>query len=106
MDFNVKFKPTVITGYGVLSHAKERFRNSINGCFSHSSKFGSAYVDSFKLDVKYVYAYNIEVFKRGKHRGPNRHYVIYKYTFPIELFKLLHIEIEQGNRTFKIKSRK
>ena len=49
----------------------------------------------------YVYGYNIEVFKRGKHCH-NKHYVIYRYTFPKEIFRLLNVRIKQGSRTFKI----
>ena len=29
-----------------------------------------------------------------------------KYSFPIEMFKLLNVEITQGNRTFKITPKK
>ena len=55
--------------------------------------FGIDYRDSVLLDI--------EVFKRGKHRK-DKHYVIYKYTFPIEIFSLLNIRIDQGSKTFKI----
>ena len=68
-------------------------------------QFGYAYVDSFGDNIKYVYGYNIEAFKRGKHRK-DKHYVIYKYAFPIEMFKLLNVDIIQGNRTFKITPKK
>lgn len=105
MKFVLGIKPTVITGWGTTFYAKDRFIRSINGCFCSSSQFGSAYVDTFGINVKYVYGYNIEVFKRGKHRK-NKHYVIYKYTFPVEMFKLLNVEITQGNRTFKITPKK
>lgn len=105
MKFVLGIKPTVITGWGTTFHAKDRFIGSIKGCFCSSSQFGSAYVDTFGINVKYVYGYNIEVFKRGKHRK-NKHYVIYKYTFPVEMFKLLNVEITQGNRTFKITHKK
>lgn len=99
MKFTIGIRPTVITGYGTTKAAKERVQDSINGCFTYSS-IGNAY-----MDRKYVYVYNIEVFKRGKHRK-NKHYVIYRYTFPIEIFKLLNIEISQGSRTFKITRKK
>lgn len=105
MKFILGIKPTVLTGYGTTKQAFERFRNSINGYFCCSSEFGNAYGDSGR-DRKYVYGYNIEVFKRGKHRGPNKHYVVYRYRFPIEMFKLLNVEINQGPRTFTIKPKK
>ena len=82
-----------------------RFRSSIHGCYSCSTEFGNAYVDGLGSKAHYVYGFNIEVFKRGKHRK-NKHYVVYRYTFPIEMFKLLNIEINQGSRTFKIKPKK
>ena len=101
MKFVLGIKPTVITGRGTTKDAKARFRDSIRGCFCCSSQFGSAYTDSIARDGKHVYGFNIEVFKRGKYRK-DKHYVIYKYTFPIEMFKLLNVEIIQKNRTFKI----
>ena len=105
MKFTIGIKPTVLTGYGTTKNAKERFRSSYRGmCFCCSSQFGTAYVDSHRNE-KYVFGYNIEVFKRGKHRH-NKHYVVYRYQFPIEMFKLLNIEIKQGCRTFKIVPKK
>lgn len=106
MKFTIGIKPTVLTGSGTTKAAKERVRDSIyRGCFCCSSAFGSAYVDSIGRDPKYVYGYNIEVYKRGKHRH-NKHYIVYKYAFPIEMFKLLNVEISQGPRTFKITRKK
>jgi hypothetical protein len=102
--FNIK--PTILTGYGTTKDAKSCVRNSIRGCLSVSTRFGTAYTDSLRSDYKNVIAYNIEVFKRGKKYRNNKHYVVYRYVFPIEIFNLLNIEIEQGNRTFKIKSKK
>ena len=105
MKFTIGIKPTIMTGYGTKKDAKSRFRNSIHGCFCCSTEFGNAYVDGLGSKIHYVYGFNIEVFKRGKHRK-NKHYVVYRYTFPIEMFKLLNIEINQGSRTFKIKPKK
>jgi len=105
MKFVLGIKPTIITGWGTTFNAKARVRDSIRGCFCISSQFGSAYTDALGRDAKYVYGYNIEVFKRGKYRK-DKHYVIYRYTFPIEMFKLLNVEIKQGTRTFKITPKK
>lgn len=98
--FNIK--PTIITGWGTTFHAHLRVGSSIKGLFTCSSRFGDAYTDTFGVDPKYVYGYNIEVFKRGKHRN-NKHYVIYLYKFPIEMFKLLNVEINQYGNRFTIK---
>lgn len=99
MKFTIGIKPTILTGYGTTACAKERVRSSINQCFCYSS-FGNGWMNS-----KYVYGYNIEVYKRGKHRR-NKHYIVYRYEFPKEIFKLLNIEISQGPRTFKITRKK
>ena len=105
MKFIIGFKPTIITGLGTTYHARARVSESVGRAFVYSSRFGNAYVDSLKGEPKYVYGYNIEVFKRGKHRH-NKHFVIYRYSFPIEMFKLLNVEINQGPRTFTIKPKK
>jgi hypothetical protein len=102
MVFRIGIHPTILSGWGTLRDAQARFRNSIDGCFVCSSKFGSAWTNVFLArNITKVYGYNIEVFKRGKHRK-NKHYVVYRYEFPVELFKLLNVEIKQGSRTFKI----
>lgn len=102
MVFRIGIRPTILTGWGTLKDAQVRFRDSIRGYFVYSSEFGGAWTDNFlSRNITKVYGYNIEVFKRGKHRK-NKHYVIYRYEFPVELFKLLNVKIKQGNRTFKI----
>ena len=105
MKFTLGIKPTILTGYGTTMDAKANFRSSIYSFFCCSTQFGHAYVNSVGSDMKYVYGFNIEVFKRGKHRK-NKHYVVYVYRFPIEMFNLLNVEIEQGHRTFKIVPKK
>lgn len=108
MKFVLGIKPTILTGYGTTKDARERFRNSIHGCFTVSTQFGAAWINGFdtsRYPTNYVYGYNIEVFKRGKHRK-NKHYVVYRYSFPIEMFNLLNVEINQGTRTFTIKPKK
>ena len=105
MNFILGIKPTILTGYGTTRHARKRVRQSIRGCFCYSSTFGNAYTDALGGNLKYVYGYNIEVFKRGKYRK-DKHYVIYRYSFPIEMFNLLNVKINQGTRTFKITPKK
>ena len=100
MKFVLGIKPDVLSGYGTLKNAREH----ILGVFCVSSSFGAGYENSIR-NATAVYGYNIEVFKRGKHRK-NKHYVIYRYTFPLEMFKLLNVKIEQGSRTFKIMPKK
>ena len=100
MKFVLGIKPNVFTGWGTLKDARSR----IQGVLCVSSSFGVGYENSIR-NATAVYGYNIEVFKRGKHRK-NKHYVIYRYTFPMEMFKLLNVEIKQGSRTFKIMPKK
>jgi hypothetical protein len=100
MKFVLGIKPNVLTGWGTLKDARSR----IQGVFCVSSSFGVGYENSNR-NATAVYGYNIEVFKRGKHRK-NKHYVIYRYTFPMEMFKLFNVEIKQGSRTFKIVPKK
>jgi len=104
MKFVLGIKPNVFTGWGTLQDARNHIRNHNEGVFCVSSSFGVGYENSFR-NATAVYGYNIEVFKRGKHRK-NKHYVIYRYTFPMEMFKLLNLEIKQGRRTFKIVPKK
>lgn len=104
MKFVLGIKPTILTGWGTTYHARQRVRESMAGCFT-CSQFGYAYTDSLRGDTKYVYGYNIEVFKRGKHRH-NKHFMIYLYKFPIEMFKLLNVEIQQKQKRFIIKPKK
>lgn len=102
MVLRIGIRPTIFSGWGTLRDAQARFRDSVRGYFVYSSDFGDAWANSFSgKNITKVYGYNIEVFKRGKHRK-SKHYVIYRYEFPVELFKLLNIEIKQGSRTFKI----
>jgi hypothetical protein len=99
MRFSIGFRPVVLTGWGTLSAALERIGMG-GGTMCLSSTFGYGRQNSIRNPTA-IYGYNIEVFKRGKHRK-NKHYVIYRYTFPIEMFKMLNVKIEQGRRTFKI----
>lgn len=105
MRFTIGIKPTILTGRGTTKDAKARFRESIRGCFVYSSNFGSAWTNTYGPNYTKIYGYNIEVFKRGKHRH-NKHFVVYYYVFPIEMFKLLNVEIHQGSKTFKIVRKK
>ena len=102
MKFIIGIKPTILTGKGTTKDAVDRFRSSIGyKPWCSSTQFGTAYINDFGRNTKYVYGYNIEVFKRGKYRH-NKHYVVYRYMFPIEMFNLLNVEIRQDSRTFKI----
>jgi hypothetical protein len=99
MRFSLSFRPVVLTGWGTLSAARNRI-GLCGGTMCLSSAFGYGRQNSIRNPTA-IYGYNIEVFKRGKHRK-SKHYVIYRYTFPIEMFKMFNVKIEQGSRTFKI----
>lgn len=51
---------------------------------------------------KYIYLYNVNVFKRGKYKGENKRYIFYVYKIPFELLNIIKMDITQNRRYFKI----
>ena len=99
MKLILNIKPNIIEDSGTMLSARIHISQFLNSFISYSTEYGSAYEKYHDKDA--VYGYNIEVFKRGKHRK-NKHYVIYEYRFPIEVFKLFKIKINQDSRHFTI----
>ena len=105
MRFNVNIKPTVYTGYGTLNNAIDKFRQVIPSvsCLT-GSKYGWYYAPVRRrneLYPEYIYCYNVDVFKRGKHKK-NKHFTLYVYRIDIRLLDILGMEVEQNRRNFKI----
>lgn len=48
-----------------------------------------------------IYCYNVETFKRGKYQG-KKHYIVYVYTFSLELLSELGLSVKQNTRNFKL----
>ena len=115
MRFTFNIKPTILKGHGTTYHARIAFREYLGNEYFISSLTKNnngqyygyhAYVDRWCIDPEYVYAYNIEVFKRGKHRGKYKHFDLYIYRIPVKLLKMLNLYVNQGDSTFKIQKYK
>jgi len=108
MRFNVTIRPTVYTGQGTYNNAKDRFHYVTPSltCFTVSG-YGSYYGNITRRgsDDQYAYCFNIEVFKRGKHRK-NKHYTLYVYKIDLKLLDFLGMKIEQNRRNFMIVPKK
>lgn len=64
--------------------------------YSFSSEYGNHYMS---FDHKTHIVYNVEVYKRGKHKE-NKRYEFYVYSLPKEMFEF--VNVTQEKRTFKI----
>lgn len=74
---------------------------SNRACFSVGSDgeiHWSAHTD---INNQNIYAYNVEYHKRGKYKN-NKEFVIYVYTFKMEVLKALGLNIEQNRHNFKL----
>ena len=105
MRFNVSIKPTVYTGCGTFYSAIDKFNRVTPPvtCFT-ISKYGSYYGPiKRKNDTgpEYIYCYNVDVFKRGKHKK-NKHFTLYVYRIDIRLLDILGMKVEQKRRNFRI----
>ena len=103
MRFNVSIKPSVYTGQGTYESAMDRFKSviPISYCATYS-RYGN-YYGTFKskgAEPNYAYCFNVDVFKRGKHRK-NKHYTLYVYKIDLRLLDILDMKIEQYQRYFK-----
>lgn len=106
MDFRIKFKPRKYTIKAQsLNYAYYDILDKIPplACFTcgsrrNGSKFNARYNDKTQT----LYVYNVEVFKRGKHRK-NKHYDLYLYTIPMGLLDAVKMDIKQNHRNFTIK---
>lgn len=106
MDFRIKFRPRKYTIKAQsLNYAYYDFLDKLPAlaCFTcgtrrNGSKFSARYNDKTQT----LYIYNVEVFKRGKHRK-NKHYDFYLYTIPMGLLDMVKMDIKQNHRNFTIK---
>lgn len=108
MIFKVNIKPTVYTGQGISDAAIDKFYRVMPSatCFT-ISKYGNCYMPIKKGnsgDSDYAYCFNMQVFKRGKHRK-NKHFTLYVYKIDLKLLDILGLEIIQKRRNFQIISK-
>ena len=107
MRFNVTIRPTVYTGQGTYRNAMDRFHSVTPFCCATYSVYGN-YYGTFKSrggDSDYAYCFNMDVFKRGKHRK-NKHYALYVYKIDLRLLDILGMKINQHQRYFRIVPKK
>lgn len=64
--------------------------------YPFSSEYDNHYMS---FDHKTHIVYNVEVYKRGKHKE-NKRYEFYVYSLPKEMFEF--VNVTQEKRTFKI----
>ena len=109
MRFNVTIRPTVYTGQGTYESAMDRFRSVIPPCCCATySGYGNYYRTFESIGYSgpaYAYCFNVNVFKRGKHRK-NKHYALYVYKIDLKLLDILGMKIEQHQRYFRISPKK
>lgn len=105
MNLRIKFKPRKYTIKAQnLNWAYYNFLDKIPplACFTLGTRRnGSTFNARYNDRTQTLYVYNVEVFKRGKHRK-NKHYDFYLYTIPISLLDIVKIDIKQKHRYFKI----
>jgi len=106
MDLRIKFKPRKYTIKAqTLNYAYYDFLVKIPAltCFTCGSrKNGSSFSARYDDKTQTLYVYNVEVFKRGKHRK-NKHYNFYLYTIPMGLLDVVKMDIKQNHRNFTVK---
>ena len=103
MRFDVTIRPTVYTGQGTYRNAMDRFYSVTPLCFPAYSEYGN-YYGTFKSrgsELGYAYCFNMNVFKRGKHRK-NKHYALYVYKIDLRILDILGMKINQHQRYFRI----
>lgn len=108
MKFNVNIRPSVYTGSGTHLDAMNRFHSVIPArtCLTFCSN-GNFYgpIKKSNSSPDYAYCFNMDVFKRGKHRK-NKHYTLYVYKIDLRLLDILDMKIDQHQRYFRIVPKK
>lgn len=104
MKLNMTIRPSVYTGSGTHLDAMNRFHSVIPArtCLTFCSN-GNFYgpIKKSTSGPDYAYCFNMDVFKRGKHRK-NKHYTLYVYKIDLRLLDILNMEIVQHNKNFRI----
>ena len=105
MNFKLNIKPTVYSGHGTSNSAIDKFYRVMPSatCFT-LDKYGNYYGSVKRRNdgsPDYAYCYNMEVFKRGKHRK-NKHFTLYVYKIDLRLLDILDLKINQHHMNFQI----
>lgn len=106
MDLRIKIKPRKYTIKAQsLNYAYYDILDKIPplACFTHGvRRNGSTFTGRYNDKTQTLYVYNVEVFKRGKHRK-TKHYDLYLYAIPMALIDAVKMHIKQNNRNFTVK---
>lgn len=106
MDLRIKFKPrkyTIKAQNLTFAYYDLLYKLPTATCLATGSKSnGSQYTVRYNDRNKTIYVWNVEVFKRGKHRK-NKHYDFYVYSIPMALLDIIKMDIQQKHRNFTIK---
>lgn len=108
MRFSITIRPSVYTGSGTHRDAMSRFHSVIPAltCATYSN-YGNYYgpIKKSTSGPDYAYCFNMDVFKRGKHKN-NKHYTLYVYKIDLRLLDILNMKIVQNNKNFRIVPKK
>ena len=108
MRFSTTIRPTVYTGQGTYRNAMDRFSSVTPLCCPTYSGYGNYYGPIKRRGDNgpdYAYCFNMDVFKRGKHKN-NKHYTLYVYKIDLRLLDILGMKIDQHQRYFRIVPKK
>ena len=108
MKFNVTIRPTVYTGQGTYDNAMNKFHSITPVVCLTFSSYGNYYGTLRRRgdsSPDYAYCYNMDVFKRGKHRK-NKHFTLYVYKIDLRMLDILGMKIDQHKKYFRIVNKK
>ena len=79
------------------------YKISKKACYTVGSNGKIHWTAYTELDMnnQNVYVYNVEYYKRGKYKN-KKEFVVYVYTFKMEVLKALGLSIEQKHHNFKL----
>ena len=104
MNLNITIRPSVYTGHGTYNNAMDKFYSVTPPICSTISSYGH-YYGSIKRrgdnGPDYAYCYNMDVFKRGKHKN-NKHFSLYVYKIDLKLLDMLGLKIDQSPKHFRL----
>lgn len=106
MDLRIKFKPRKYTIYASnmnAAYSQMLYKLPAAACFTIGTRGnGSRFNGRLSIRTETLFVYNVEVFKRGKHKS-NKHYDFYVYSIPMALLDTFKMDVRQNMRNFTLK---
>ena len=105
MDLRIKFNPRKYTIYASNLNAayREMLYKLAPKCFTTGTyRNGSTFNCITDIKGENLFLYNVEIFKRGKHKS-NKHYNFYVYSIPMTLLNTFKMDVRQNMRNFTLK---